>query len=58
MEGALRFIQTQPRPLQPRRTKDRVVPELVSVRGTATEVCKALAAKELKVAPVERWVPL
>lgn len=60
MEGALRFIQRQPRPLAARRTKDREVPELASVRGeaAAVEACRALSAKELrgKVVPVERCV--
>lgn len=58
LDGALRFIQRQPRPLAARRTKDRGVPELASVSGeaAAVEACRALAAKELKgkVAPVER----
>ena len=54
LQGALAFINTQPRPLVVRRTKDRQVAELVSVRGTATELCRQLAAQELKVAPKER----
>jgi hypothetical protein len=55
--GALSFIQkAQPGPLVVRRTKDRRVSELVSVRGTALDACRALAAKELKIAPVKRCV--